>query len=72
MAKSVDRGVARHLGPVDAADVFAPTDNLADESFRRGERVTDGVAAMRLCGSGRDFERREQLDVEGERQPRVK
>ena len=35
--------VARHLQPVDAADIFAPPQDLADEAFHRGQRGAAGA-----------------------------
>ena len=48
------------------AQTGSPADDLAHESFGGGERVTDRIAAVRVCGGGRNFKRREQLDVERE------
>mmetsp|Transcript_50960 Transcript_50960/g.119506 ORF Transcript_50960/g.119506 Transcript_50960/m.119506 type:complete len:550 (-) Transcript_50960:44-1693(-) len=62
-------GIARHAGPVDAADVFTPAQDLADEALDAGQRCQP----VPVGGLGRrhHLTRAEQLQVEGRRQVRV-
>ena len=71
MTEPIGVGVAGHLGPIDAADVFAPADDLTDEAFRGRQWVTLRITRMRVGGGLGDFRRRQQLHVEGEGQPGV-
>ena len=48
--------------PVEAAHVFAPAENLADEAFDAGERGLAGFPGR--FGAGADFLRLQQLEVE--------
>jgi hypothetical protein len=61
--------VAGHLRPVDAAHVFAPAQDLADEAFHRRQRRM--AAAVRGFGRGHHLARVQQLEVERRAQLRV-
>ena len=62
VAEKVAALVARHLEPIDAADILAPADDLADEALRRVERHRAG--APRGLDLAADAERVEQADVQ--------
>ena len=61
--------ISRHLGPVDAAGVFAPAENLPNETFHAGQWRMP-VAVSRF-GASHHFARVQQLQVERGRQMRV-
>ncbi len=67
--ESVEFEVAGHLMPVDAADVFAPTEDLADEAFDAGER--SAALFPGVFGGGDDEARVEEFDVHGGAEARV-
>ncbi len=61
--EGVRLGVLRHVTPVDATDVFAPAEDLADETFDSGER---GLArAVAGFGLGEHFAGVEEFEIEG-------
>ena len=58
--------VARHLQPVDAAHVFAPADDLADEAFGCVQGRPAGVVLVRNPPADRQRVEKTGVDVEGE------
>ena len=52
MPEAVGGLITWHLRPVDPADVLAPSDDLADKSLGRRERITLRIARM---GVGRSL-----------------
>ena len=69
VAEVIERHVAGHLRPVHATDVFAPSQDLADEALHRRQRRMSRTP----CGLGaRDhLGRMQHLGVQGEREQRV-
>ena len=59
----------RHLVPVEAAHIFAPADDLADEAFDAVERRA--ALAIGLFGTAAQIERVEQAEVDAGRKHRM-
>ena len=62
-------GVVRHAGPVDAAHIFAPAQDLADEALHAGQGRACVVQGVLGCGNHLAWI--EQLEVQCDRQVRV-
>ena len=55
--------IGRHVGPVDAAHVFPPSQDLPDKAFNpRKRRMTLGIGVFGCCDN---FARVEQLQIQG-------
>ena len=65
----VPLSIGRHEEPVEPADIFAPPEDLPDESLGAGEGGAAGAVGL-LCGGDRS-PRVEELEVERCRDPRV-
>lgn len=57
--------IAGHVQPIDAADVFAPADDLADEAFGSFERNAVWIGAPGLFHCFADGDGVDEFDVEG-------
>ena len=60
------RVVAGHVGPIDAAHVFTPAENLPDEAFRRCQRHAAGFIRCSRLGDDLAWIKHFGIQREGE------